>query len=59
MAMAHQHRLERWLLDWHWIVEHYHHAVPGITLKRTAVLDDDFADGCMVVAQECHHVFRV
>jgi hypothetical protein len=47
------------LLDWHWIVEHNHHAIPGITLKRAAVLDDDFADGCMIFAQERHHVFWV
>jgi len=29
----HQHRLERWLLDWHWIVKHHHHAVAGVALK--------------------------
>src|SRR5579863_8634169 len=55
----HQHRLERRLLDWHRIVEHHHHAVARVPFERTAVLDDDFADGRVVVAQECHHVFRV
>jgi hypothetical protein len=52
----HQHRLERWLLDWHWIVEHHHYPVASVTFEGAAVFDDDFANGCMVVAQERHHV---
>src|SRR5579863_177065 len=55
----HQHRLERRLLDRHWVIEHHHHPVAGVTLERAAVLDDDFADGGMIVAQQRHHVFRV
>ena len=48
---CHEHSLERWVLYWHWIVEHHHHAVAGIAFERAAVLDDDFADCRMVVAQ--------
>src|SRR5262249_36743352 len=35
---GHQHRLERWVLDWHRIVEYDHHAVASVTVERTAVL---------------------
>ena len=55
----HEHRLERRVLDWHRIVEDHHHAVTGVAFERAVVLDDDFADGRMVVAQQGHHVFRV
>ena len=41
------------------IVEDDHHAIAGKSLKRAAILDDDLADSCMVVAQQSDHVFRV
>ena len=55
----HEHRLERRVLYWHWIIEDHHHAVTSIAFERAVVLDDDFADGRVVVAQQGHHVFRV
>src|ERR1700719_133058 len=48
---CHEHSLERWVLHRHRIVEHYHHAVISIRFERTVVLDDDLADGRMVVAR--------
>src|SRR5580704_13595412 len=56
---SHEHGLKRRVLYWHWIVEHHHHAVTGVAFERAVVLDDDFANGCMIVAQQRHHVFRV
>ena len=55
----HQHGLKRRVLYRHWIVEDHHHAVTGVAFERAVVLDDDFADGRMVVAQQGHHVFSV
>ena len=55
----HQHRLKRWVLYRDWIVEDHHHAVASVAFERAVVLDDDFADGRMVVAQQGHHVFRI
>jgi hypothetical protein len=55
----HEYSLKRRVLDWHWVVEHYHHAVTSVTFERAVVLDYDFADGRMIVAQQGHHVFRV
>ena len=56
---CHQHSLEGWVLYRHWIIEHYHHAVTGVAFEGAVVLDDDFADGRMVVAQQGHHVFSI
>jgi hypothetical protein len=55
----HEHRLKRRVLYWHWIVEDHHHTVASVAFERTVVLDDDFADGRMVVAQQGHHVFGI
>ena len=55
----HEHGLERRVLYRHRIIEDHHHAVTGVPFERAVVLDDDFADGRMVVAQQSHHVFRV
>jgi hypothetical protein len=41
----HEYSLKRRVLYRHWIVKVDHHAVPGVTFERTAVLDDQFADG--------------
>ena len=51
--------MQRRIVDRHRIVEYHHHAVAGIALQRAAVLDDDFADRRVIVAQQRHHVFRV
>ena len=48
----HEHGLERRVLYWHRIVEDHHHAVTSVAFERAVVLDDDFADGRMVVAQQ-------
>ena len=55
----HQDGLQRWVLDGNRIIEDDHHAVASKSLKRAALLNDDLADGRMIVAQERHHVFRV
>src|SRR5262249_31001118 len=55
----HEHGLERWVLYRHGIIKDHHHAVTSVTFERAVVLDDDFADGRMVVAKQRHHVFRV
>ena len=55
----HQHRLKGGVIDWNWVVEDHHHSVTSIAFKRAAILDDDLADGRMVVAQQRHHVFCV
>ena len=44
---------------WNWIVEDHHHAVTGIAFEGAAILDDEFADGRMVVSQKRHYVFGV
>jgi hypothetical protein len=51
--------LERWVLDWHGIVEHDHHTVTSVTFERTAVFDDLLANGRMVFTQQRHYVFRI
>jgi hypothetical protein len=56
---GHQHRLERGVLHWHWIIEDHHHPVTGIPFECAVVLDDDFANGRVVVAQQSHHVFGI
>ena len=38
---------------------HRRNAVTGIAFKCAVVFDDDFSNGCVVVAQQGHHVFRV
>jgi hypothetical protein len=38
-------------------VEEHHHSITGIMFKRTAELNDDLADCCMVLTQQRHHVF--
>ena len=48
----HEHSLKRRVLDWHRIIEDHHHAVTSVSFERAVVLDDDFADGRMVVAQQ-------
>jgi hypothetical protein len=55
----HKHSLKRWAVYRDRIVEDHHHAITGVPLKRTAVLDDDFADGCVIIAQKRNNVFRV
>src|SRR6185437_16937132 len=40
-------------------LKYHHHAVTSIAFERAVVLDDDFADSRVVVAQQGHHVFRV
>ena len=55
----HEHRLKRRVLHWYWVIEDHHHAVTSVSFERAVVLDDDFADGRMVVAQQGHHVFRI
>ena len=53
--------------EWRWRLiaepapEDYHHAVTGIAFQRAVVLRhaNDFANGCMVVVQQGHHVFGV
>jgi Domain of unknown function (DUF1330) len=37
---GHQNGLQRWVLNWHWIVKHNHHPVTGIAFQGTAVLDN-------------------
>src|SRR4029077_14619999 len=54
----HLYRAEGWVIYWDRVVEDHHHTVTSISFKRAAVLDDDFADGCMAVAQQCHYIFR-
>ena len=44
---------------WNWVVENDHDPVTCIALESAIVLDDDFANGCVVVAQQRHHVFRI
>ena len=56
---GHEHSLKRRVLYWHRIVENHHHAVTSVAFERAVVLDDDFADSRMIVAQQSHHVFRV
>ena len=56
---GHEHRLQRWVLHWHRIVEDHHHPVASVPFERAVVLDDDFADGGMVIAQQSHDVFRI
>ena len=51
--------MKRWVLHWHWIVEDHHHAVTSITFERAVILDDDFANGRVVVTKQSHHVFSV
>src|SRR5262249_54101940 len=41
------------------IVEDHHDTIASKTFKGAAVLEDDLADGCVVIAQQGHHVFRV
>ena len=55
----HEHRLKRRVLHRHRIIEDHHHAVTSVAFERAVVLDDDFADCRMIVAQQGHHVFRV
>src|SRR4029077_1571467 len=55
----HEHSLERRVFYWHRIVEDHHYAVASVSFERAVVLDDDFADGRMIVAQQSHHVSRV
>ena len=55
----HQHSLKRRVVYGNRIVENNHYAVTGITLKRSAVLDDDLANRRMVVTQQRHYVFWV
>ena len=47
----HEHRLERRVLYRHGIVEDHHHAIASVAFERAVILDDDFADCRMVVAQ--------
>ena len=56
---GHEDSLERGVLYRHRIIEDHHHAVASVAFERAVVLDDDFADGRMVVAQQSHYVFRV
>ena len=56
---GHEHGLERWVLDWNWIVEDHHYAVTSIAFERAAVLDDLLANGCVVFAEQRDYVFRV
>src|SRR5262249_13444527 len=53
----HLHRPKRWIVNGDRIVEDYHHPVAGIAFKRPAVLDDDFANRCVVIVQQRHYVF--
>ena len=56
---GHEHCLQRRVLDWNRIVEHDHHTVASVAFECAVILDDDFADCRMVVAQQGHHVFGV
>ena len=56
---CHQYGLRRWVLYWHRVIEDDHHAVISVPFQRAIVVDDDFADGRMVVASQGRHVFRV
>ena len=56
---CHEHGLQRRVLDWHWIIENYHHAITSISFERAVVFDDDFTNRRMIVAQEGHNVFSV
>ena len=55
----HEHGLKRRVLYRHWIIEDDHHAITSVPFERAVILDDDFADGRMIVAQKSHHVFRI
>src|SRR5262249_18434811 len=55
----HQHSLQRGVFEGNRIIKYDHHTIASVAFKRTAVLNDDLADGRMVVAQESHHIFRV
>ena len=59
LSSGHERGLERRVLYWHWIIKDHHHAVASVSFKRAVVLDDDFADGGMVVAEQGHHVFCI
>src|SRR5665213_375486 len=56
---SHQNRLERGVVYRNGIIEDYHHAVARVAFKRATVLDNDFTNRRMVVAQQRHHIFRV
>ena len=47
---CHQYGLRRWVLYSHRVIEDDHHAVISVPFQRAIVVDDDFADGRMVVA---------
>jgi hypothetical protein len=39
---CHEDGVERWVLDWHWIVEDDHNPVASVALKRTAIATPPF-----------------
>ncbi len=53
----HQHGLQRWVVYWNWTVEDYHDTVASVAFYRAAVLDDLFADGGVIFAQQRYHIF--
>src|SRR4029078_3419613 len=55
----HQHSLKRWVLYRHRIIEDHHDGVACILFEGAAVLDDDFTNGRMVVAEQGDNVFGV
>ena len=51
--------MERRVLHGNRVVEDHHHTVASVAFEGAAILEDDFANGRVVVAQQGHHIFGV